>query len=101
MYRLEGENADVWMGRLHVVATECNFRELDRQLRAQFIHGLNDKPMLEEILRELTTKNNDKQMTSEGVLAWTKRIEAQRAEATILNDITERHQFDKIKVAQK
>ena len=45
--------------------------------------------MLDEIIRELTTKNNDEQMSSEGVLAWAKRIEVQRAQASILNDITE------------
>ena len=33
-------------GRLHVVAAECNYREIDRQLKEQFIHGLNDKVML-------------------------------------------------------
>ena len=101
LYRLEGKSADEWMGRLHVAATKCNYRELDRQLREQFIHGHNDKVMLDEIIRELTTKNNDEQMTSEGVLSWTKRIEVQRAQAAILNNITEMHQFNKIKVAQK
>ena len=63
LYRLEGKSADEWMGRLHVAATKCNYRELDRQLREQFIHGLNDKVMLDEIIRELTTKNNDEQIT--------------------------------------
>ena len=77
MYRLEGKSADEWIGRLHVVATKCNYRELDRQLREQFIHGLNEKVMLDEIIRELTTKNNDKQTTSESVLVWAERIEAQ------------------------
>ena len=41
------------MGRLHVVAVECNYREVDRQLKEQFIHGLNDRCMLEEIIKEL------------------------------------------------
>ena len=79
----------------------CNYRELNRQLREQFIHGLNGKLMLDEIIRELTAKNNDVQVTSEGMLTWTKRIEAQRDQAAVLNNITELHQFDKIKVAQK
>ena len=60
------------MERLCVVTAECNYRELDRQLKEQFIHGLNDKLMLDEIIRELTTKFNDEQVTSEGVLTWTK-----------------------------
>ena len=101
LYRLHNESADEWMGRLHVVATECNYRELDRQLKEQFIHVLNDKLMLDEIIRELTTKNNDEQVTGEGMLTWAKRIEAQRAHAAILSSITESHQFDQMKVAQK
>ena len=77
LYRLENESEDEWMGRLHMAAAECNYRELDRQLKEQFIHGLNDKLMLDEVILELTTKT------------WTKKIEAQRAQATILNNITD------------
>ena len=89
------------MGRLLVVVAECNYREIDRQLKEQFIHGLNDKVMLDDVIRELTAKCNDKQMTSEGILAWAKRVEAQWVQAAISSDITELHQFDKIKMAQK
>ena len=39
-------------------------------------------------------------MTSEGMLIWAKRIEAQRAQATVLNNITESHQSDKVKVTK-
>ena len=27
LYRLENGSADEWMGRLHVTAAECNYRE--------------------------------------------------------------------------
>ena len=89
------------MGRLHVVVAECNYRELDRQLKEHFIHGLNDKCVLDEIIRELTTKNNDEQVTSKGTLILAKRVEIQRAQAAILNNITESCQFDKVKVSKK
>ena len=56
---------------------------------------------MDEVLRELTARSNDEQMTSEGVLAWAKRVQMQRAQAAILNDITELCQFDKITMAQK
>ena len=53
---------------MHVTAVEGNYRELDRQLREQFIHGLNDKCMLNDtIIKELTTTNGDDEITSEGV----------------------------------
>ena len=35
------------------------------------------------------------------MLTWAKQIEVQRTQAAILNNITELHQFDKIKITQK
>ena len=85
LYRFEGESAEEWMGRLCMAVAECNYKEVNGQLKEQFVHGLNDKVMLEEVIRELTGRNNNEQTTSEGVLVWVKRIEAQRAQAAILN----------------
>ena len=65
------------MGRL-CAAAECNYKEIDHQLKEQFIHGLNDKTMLGKVIRELTTKNINQHMTSEDVLIWAKRVEVQR-----------------------
>ena len=56
--------------------------------------------MLEEIIRELT-RDNQEQKSSEGILAWAKWVETQRAQAAILSDITETCQFNKVKMAQK
>ena len=89
------------MGRLCVVAVECNYREVDRQLKEQFIHGLNDKDILEKIIKEITAAKDDDQITSEGVLAWAKRVEAQRTQAAVLNTITELRQFSKVKIMKK
>ena len=74
---------------------------MDRQLKEQFIHGFSDKLIVNEIIQELTARNNNEQVTSEGMLTWAKQIEAQRAQAAVLNYITESCQFDKIKVTQK
>ena len=87
LYRIEGEGVDEWMGRLHVAALECGYKGIDRQLKEQFIHSLNNKGMLGKIIKELTIKSNNKQTTSEGVLAWVKMVKALRAQAVILNDI--------------
>ena len=51
---------------------ECNYKELDCQLKEQFIHGLKDKTMLDKVIRELTTKGSNDQTTSEDMLIWTK-----------------------------
>ena len=82
-----------------MVAVECGYKKIDRQLKEQFIHNLNDKSMLGKFIKELTIKSNDKQTTSEGVLALVKRVKAQRAQAVILNNITETCQFNKVKIA--
>ena len=57
--------------------------------------------MLDEVIRELTAKDNNEQTASEDVLVWAKRIEAEWAQAAILNDITESQKFDKVKMAQR
>ena len=80
-----------------MVAAEYGYKEVDRQLKEQFIHGVNDKIMLDEIIRELMSRTSNVQMTSEDVLAWAKRVKAQRAQAAVLNDLTEIKVFDKIK----
>ena len=82
------------MGMLHVAAVECNYREVDRPLKEEFIHGLNDNCMLVDIIKELTVTNNADQITSKGMLAWAKRVEVQRAQAAVLNTIIESKQFD-------
>ena len=39
LHRIEGEGVDEWMGRLHVAAAECGYKESDRQLKEQFIYS--------------------------------------------------------------
>ena len=73
LYRVEGESTEEWVARLWIAAVECNYKEVDRQLKEQFIHGLNDRVMLDEIVRELTTKNSSKQTNSEDVLLWARQ----------------------------
>ena len=90
-----------WMGRLHVAMIECNYQEVDRQLKELFIHSLNDKHMLEEIIKQLTATNNDDHITRGGVVAWKKRVEVQRAHTAVLNTLTELRQFNKIKVSKR
>ena len=99
--RHDGENAKEWMGRLRVAAAECNYKELDHQQKVPFIHGLNNKMMLDEVIRELTTKGSNDQTTSEDMLIWAKRVEAQRMQAAILSDITDSQRFNWVKVAKQ
>ena len=48
--RIEDESAQEWMGHLCMAAAECGYKEVHQQLKEQFIHGLNDRVMLEKLL---------------------------------------------------
>ena len=45
------ENVEEWMDRLRLAVAECIYREVDRQFKEQFLHGLSDNEMLTEIIR--------------------------------------------------
>ena len=82
-------------------SSRMQLQKIEHQLKEKFIHGLNNKNMLDKVIRELTTKSINEQMTCEDVLIWAKRVEAQRAQVAILSDITESQKFDKVKVLRK
>ena len=66
------ESVKEWMGRLRTSVVECQYTEVDRQLKEQLIHGLNDDERLAEVISELTKCGKDVTIPSETVLAWTK-----------------------------
>ena len=75
---------------------ECNYKEVDRQLKEQFIHWLNDSEMLTEIIREPNKNDESTMIPSECVLTWAKRVEAQRAQEAVINGLHEVKNFDMI-----
>ena len=79
-----------------MAAAECGYKEIDTQPKEQFIHSLNDKIMLDEIIRELTSRNGNVQNTSKDVFVWAKGIKAQMVQESMLNDIKETKAFDKV-----
>ena len=46
------------------------------------------------------TKGSNDEMTSEDMLIWAKRVEAQWMQAEILSDITDSQRFDRVKVVK-
>ena len=79
LHRKSNESSQEWIGRLQTKAAECVYNEYDRLLREQFIGGFNDKDMIEENLREVVTSEVIEDATSEWLLIWAKRVEAQSA----------------------
>ena len=56
--------------------TECNYKEIDRQLKEQFIHGLNNNKMLIEIICKFIAIKDKNVVASEQVVAWARKVEA-------------------------
>ena len=79
---------------------QCNYHELDRQLKEQFVHGLNDKEMLGKIIKELTTIRGNDTITSESILSRAKRVGVQRTQVALMNKIMESKEFDKIMISK-
>ena len=48
-----GRNPHTWMGRLYNKAAECKCKRHDRQLKEQFVNGINEE-ITHEIMKELT-----------------------------------------------
>ena len=42
------------MGKLYIKAAECDCKEYNGELMEQFIHWLDDKDMISEILRKVS-----------------------------------------------
>ena len=68
------------MIRLRISATECNYSGIDRQLKEQFIYGLND----------------NKDVTSYQVVTLARQVEAQRTHTAVLSDLKVYQQFNAI-----
>ena len=83
------------MGRLRA-AMECNYKEVARQLKEQFIHRLNYSEMIAEIIRGLTKNDGNVIIPSGHVLTWAKRVEWQRPQAAVINSLHELKNFDNI-----
>ena len=66
------------MGRLHMKPVNCEFQEYARRLTEQFINGRDDEVIIEGIIRELTALKDTSEVSSDQVLMWTGRMEAQR-----------------------
>ena len=76
-------------GRTRVVAIECDYKELDRQLKEQSIYGPNGSGVLAEMFSELTKTDEDMQVSSKQVSVWAKRVDPQRAQAAVINSLSE------------
>ena len=71
------------MGRLRIIAAEYKYKELHRDLKEQFIKGLNHDGVMQEIIWNLISMVDTSLVISEQVLAKARRVEAQRTKTTM------------------
>ena len=79
------------------LAAECHYKEYNRLLTEQFISGLNDDGMIDEILKDVAMLEDIENAMSEHVLLVMHRVEAQRGQKSALNEIKEVKDFDIVK----
>ena len=68
---------------------ECQCTECNRLLTEQYINGLNNDGMGDEILKEVVMLEDTEDTTSEHVSLWVCRVEAQRKQKSALYEIKE------------
>ena len=61
-----------WTDRLRTAAVKCHYKEIDRHLKEQCIHGLNEGKIIADIIRELTKCEENTTIHSENMLTWKK-----------------------------
>ena len=62
------------MGKLRIATTECNYKEIHRQIKEHFIHELKKSDMSREIIKELTKTEENDNVKSEHVLVWQEEL---------------------------
>ena len=57
LHRKENESMCKWLGRLCIKEEECSNKEPDRWLKEQFINTIDNKEIVQEIIKELMAQN--------------------------------------------
>ena len=78
-------------------ASDCEYYEYDRRLTGPFINRPDVKVMLGKMLRELTALKDINEATTDQILTWAQRVEAQRAQREVLDHIRKDMEFHSIR----
>ena len=79
--RCKYEYVEEWIKWLRKAAKECKYQELDRQVKEQFICGINNEYMQRKIDNELKVTSKTDEIMSNQVLMSVKQEEALRTQA--------------------
>ena len=87
LHSKSNQAAQGWLGRLWTKAMEGEYKEYDRLPREELASGLNNDGMIDKKLREVATLDDIKDAMSKHVLIWAYRVEAHRAQKTVLKTL--------------
>ena len=85
------------MHRLYIKATDCKCKTCDRRLKEQFTNMLDNKNIIEEIIKELTALKDTSEVSSERVLMRAQYIEEQRGKKEVFDSIRDEKEFDSVR----
>ena len=85
-----------WIGKWHFKAIDCKYKEYERRLKEQFSNGLDDKNIIAEIMKELTALKDTSEVSSEQILMWDHRADAQEAQREVLDNIRDPEEFESV-----
>ena len=68
------------MGKLRTKGAKFLYKEYDRLLMEQFISGIDDNGMMNEIIKEVATLQDIRYPAGKCMLLWAHNIEVQRAQ---------------------
>ena len=92
--RQQNTNAEKWMGHLRIKANACKYKK--KRLEQQVINCINNDNIMIKIIRALAAIKMPDEITSQQVLCWARRVEAQRAHKAILDVTKETKEFDTV-----
>ena len=78
------------MGRLHMKATNFQYKEYHRRLKEQIRNSPDDENIITEIFKELTAMKDTSEVGRKKVLMWTQRAE-------VLDNIRNAKEFDSVR----
>ena len=71
------------MGRISTRAAECNYKEHNRRLKEQYVYGISNEEMTQEIIKLLMAWKNTQEVDSKQVQMWAQRVEVESAEKSV------------------
>ena len=96
LHRKENESMKEWMDRFCIKPAECYQKEYKRWFKEQFMKGIDDEQVMEEIIKELTAWKKHVRNTINTYWCRAQRVEVQRVQKRMLDKMKNIKDFDHV-----